>query len=367
MRGNRAAFERWRIVPRVLRDVSTRDTAVEVLGTSMPSPFVLCPDRRARDGAPRGRRRRRARCSSGGNPVRLLQPGIASDGGDRPGDGRCAALVPALLEHVERPRREPRLTRRALRLLRDRPHARHDHARVADPRPRPRVPAVPAREGNRSVHERSRVRRGAPGDPAPGGASRRPHHARCHRDTAEPGRLVSRVAARERALGRSRAPRYAASSRRTRGRRSRGTISRSSASDPPADLLKGVLHPADASAVEHGMDGLVVSNRAPGRVAGSTRDVIELPSDRRACSRRRRSPRLESPSCSTAGSAPARTSFGRSRSARPQWVSAGPYVWGLAVGGEAGVREVIRNLRPTSTSRWASRESRMCATSAATT
>ena len=43
MRGNRAAFERWRIVPRVLHDVSTRDTAVEVLDTSMPSPFVLCP------------------------------------------------------------------------------------------------------------------------------------------------------------------------------------------------------------------------------------------------------------------------------------------------------------------------------------
>ena len=43
MRENRAAFERWRIVPRMLRDVSTRDTAVEVLGTPLPSPFVLCP------------------------------------------------------------------------------------------------------------------------------------------------------------------------------------------------------------------------------------------------------------------------------------------------------------------------------------
>ena len=43
MRENRAAFERWRIVPRMLRDVSMRDTAVEVLGTRLPSPFVLCP------------------------------------------------------------------------------------------------------------------------------------------------------------------------------------------------------------------------------------------------------------------------------------------------------------------------------------
>jgi len=43
MRENRAAFERWRIVPRMLRDVSTRDTAVDVLGTRMSSPFALCP------------------------------------------------------------------------------------------------------------------------------------------------------------------------------------------------------------------------------------------------------------------------------------------------------------------------------------
>src|SRR3989337_2052481 len=43
IRENRAAFERWRIVPRMLRDVSRRGTCVEVLGTPMPSPFVLCP------------------------------------------------------------------------------------------------------------------------------------------------------------------------------------------------------------------------------------------------------------------------------------------------------------------------------------
>jgi lactate 2-monooxygenase len=43
MRGNRAAFERWRIVPRVLRDVSSRDTTVELFGARFPSPFVLAP------------------------------------------------------------------------------------------------------------------------------------------------------------------------------------------------------------------------------------------------------------------------------------------------------------------------------------
>lgn len=43
IRENRAAFERWRIVPRMLRDVSRRETAVQVLGTPFASPFALCP------------------------------------------------------------------------------------------------------------------------------------------------------------------------------------------------------------------------------------------------------------------------------------------------------------------------------------
>ncbi|HEV7199372.1 MAG TPA: alpha-hydroxy acid oxidase [Candidatus Limnocylindria bacterium] len=40
---NRAAFDRRWIVPRVLRDVSTVDTMVEVLGRRWPSPLFLCP------------------------------------------------------------------------------------------------------------------------------------------------------------------------------------------------------------------------------------------------------------------------------------------------------------------------------------
>ncbi|MEU5882159.1 lactate 2-monooxygenase [Spirillospora sp. NPDC047279] len=42
-RANRAAFERWRIVPRMLRNVSERDLSVEVLGTPMPAPVLLAP------------------------------------------------------------------------------------------------------------------------------------------------------------------------------------------------------------------------------------------------------------------------------------------------------------------------------------
>jgi lactate 2-monooxygenase len=42
-RANRAAFERWRIVPRMLRDVSQRDLSTTVLGATMPAPVLLAP------------------------------------------------------------------------------------------------------------------------------------------------------------------------------------------------------------------------------------------------------------------------------------------------------------------------------------
>jgi len=42
-RANLAAFDRWRIVPRMLRDVSQRDLSVEVLGHTLPAPVLLGP------------------------------------------------------------------------------------------------------------------------------------------------------------------------------------------------------------------------------------------------------------------------------------------------------------------------------------
>ena len=43
MAANRADFDRWRIVPRMLRDVSVRDTSIELFGRRLPSPFLLAP------------------------------------------------------------------------------------------------------------------------------------------------------------------------------------------------------------------------------------------------------------------------------------------------------------------------------------
>ena len=43
MRANREAFYLWRIVPRMLRDVSKRDLSVELLGAWLPAPVLLGP------------------------------------------------------------------------------------------------------------------------------------------------------------------------------------------------------------------------------------------------------------------------------------------------------------------------------------
>jgi isopentenyl diphosphate isomerase/L-lactate dehydrogenase-like FMN-dependent dehydrogenase len=43
MRANRAAFDGWRIVPRMLTDATQRDLATTVLGTELPSPVLLAP------------------------------------------------------------------------------------------------------------------------------------------------------------------------------------------------------------------------------------------------------------------------------------------------------------------------------------
>src|SRR5215217_2499510 len=43
MTANRRAFDHWRIVPRMLRDVGVRDMRTDILGTAMPGPVMLGP------------------------------------------------------------------------------------------------------------------------------------------------------------------------------------------------------------------------------------------------------------------------------------------------------------------------------------
>jgi lactate 2-monooxygenase len=43
VRANREAFDRWRIVPRMLREVGVRDLSTTVLDTRMPAPLLVAP------------------------------------------------------------------------------------------------------------------------------------------------------------------------------------------------------------------------------------------------------------------------------------------------------------------------------------
>jgi lactate 2-monooxygenase len=43
MVANRAAFDRWRIVPRMLRNVSRRDLSLTLFGKRLPTPLILAP------------------------------------------------------------------------------------------------------------------------------------------------------------------------------------------------------------------------------------------------------------------------------------------------------------------------------------
>ncbi|GAA2815490.1 lactate 2-monooxygenase [Crossiella cryophila] len=43
VRANREAFDRWRLVPRMLRDATDRDLSTTVLGQQLPAPILLAP------------------------------------------------------------------------------------------------------------------------------------------------------------------------------------------------------------------------------------------------------------------------------------------------------------------------------------
>jgi lactate 2-monooxygenase len=104
-------------------------------------------------------------------------------------------------------------------------------------------------------------------------------------------------------------------------------------------LLKGILHPADArAAVEHGMDGIVVSNHGGRQVDGAIATMDALPAIVEAVAGR-------IPVVLDSGIRSGADVF-RALALGASAVGLGrPYVWGLAAGGEDGVREVIRNLR----------------------
>jgi 4-hydroxymandelate oxidase len=104
-------------------------------------------------------------------------------------------------------------------------------------------------------------------------------------------------------------------------------------------LLKGVLHPADAKlAVEHGVDGLIVSNHGGRQLDATPASLDRLAPIAEAVGGR--VPLLLD------GGVRRGTDVAKAMALGALAVAIGrPVLWGLAVAGEAGVRRVLELLR----------------------
>ena len=339
IRANRAAFERWRIVPRMLRDVSVRDTAVEVLGTHMPSPFFLSPigvlemAHRDSDLAVA-----RAAAAEG-------IPFVFSNQASRPMEETAAVmgdsprwfqlywstsdeLVASLVSRAERCGcsaivltldttmlgwRVRDLDLAYLPFLRGRGIAQY----TSDP--------VFLEALHETLHQAS---------PAGGRISLAAISTLWEMAGSYPTRRLEGLRS---GLARAAVRRFVE------------TYSRPSLSWDDLGflrertklpiVLKGILHPADArAAVEHGMDAVLVSNHGGRQVDGAIGTMDALPGIVEAVGGR-------VPVLLDSGVRSGADVF-RARALGAAAVGVGrPYVWGLAAGGEQGVREVIRNFR----------------------
>jgi lactate 2-monooxygenase len=339
MRENRAAFERWRIVPRMLRDVASRDTSVEVLGTRLPSPFVLCPigvlemahpdadvavaRAAATEGIPfvfssQASRPMEETARAMGEEPRWFQlywstsNDLVASLVSRAEACGCSAIV-LTLDTTMLGWRVRDLDLAYLPFLRGKGIAQY----TSDP--------VFVNALQETLRQAS---------PPTGRISLAAIGTLWQLAGAYPGARLRNLRS---GLARAAVRRFVE------------TYSRPSLSwDDLAFLrertrlpilLKGILHPLDArAAVEHGMDGVVVSNHGGRQVDGSIATMEAVPGVVDAVAGR--IPVLLDSGVRSGADVFRALALGASA------VGLGrPYVWGLAAGGEEGVHEVIRNLR----------------------
>ena len=326
MRANRAAFDRWRIVPRVLRDVSSTDTSVELFGRRLPSPLLTAPigvlelahadadlavARAARaEGVPMvfssaaSTAMEDCAAALGDSPrwfqlYRTTSQELAASFVARAEACGCEAIVLTVDTPVLgwRPRDHdaaflPFLRGKGIAQFTSDPVFQRlveEGSTANGPEPKPTLAAL------RTLIE----------------VSRGPGRAAVQRFTE----LFSVPSLGWDQLG---------------ALRERTTL---------PILLKGIVHPEDARrAIDEGMDGIVVSNHGGRQVDGSIGTLDALPGVVEAVAGR--APVLLDSGIRTGADVLKALALGAAA------VLVGrPYVYGLALAGEAGVREVLQNLR----------------------
>jgi lactate 2-monooxygenase len=353
-RSNRRAFDRWQIVPRVLRDVSHRDLSIELLGVRRPTPFILSPigvldlahpdadSAAARAAAAQGipavlsNQASRPMETVGRSMDAVAQGGVAarwfqlywSSSSElvaslvsRAEASGCEAIVVTLDTHVLgwRPRD---LTLGYLPFSRGRGIAQY----TSDP------------VFMRLVRQRVASAASASGSQRSAGSRRPPLTPQLIRSLVEitrnhPGRFSDNL--------RSPVPRAAIETFLEYFANPALTwpdlaFLRQHTALPI--LLKGILHPDDARrAIDAGVDGIVVSNHGGRQIDGAVPTIGALPQIVEAVSGR-------IPIVLDSGVRGGADAF-KALALGATAVGIGrPYVYGLAVGGEEGVAEVLRNL-----------------------
>jgi lactate 2-monooxygenase len=304
MRANREAFRRWRIVPRMLRDVSRRDLGTSVCGTAMPAPVLLAPvgvqgviHPDAELAVARG-------AASVGVPMVLSSVSsrtieeVAEALGDCPRWlqlywPRDPDLVASLVHRAERAGYGAIVITLDVWLLGWRPRDLE-------------LAYLPFLHGEGMANYLSdpvfRAALDAPPEEDMAGAVRRYLSV-----FSDPSATWERL-----------------------------SFLRASTRLPI--LLKGILHPDDARrAADHGVDGIVVSNHGGRQVDGAIAALDALPAVIDAVPESL--PVLFDSGIRTAADVVVALALG----ARAVLLGR-PYVWALAVGGEAGVAELLRNL-----------------------
>jgi lactate 2-monooxygenase len=337
MAANREAFDRVRIVPRMLRDVSTRDTSVELFGTRFEAPILTAPigvlelaHREADIGVARGAREAGVPMVISNQASRPMEA-IARELGGTPRWfqlywSKSDALVESLVRRAEAIGAEAIVVTLDTTMLGWRPRDLE-------------IAFLPFLRGKGIAQYtsdpvfRSLVQETSTADgPTP-------------RPTLQAVRTLIDLV---RAYPDPFLPALRSGDARAAVQRFVELYSRPSLTwdDLPflrertslPIVLKGILHPDDATrAVEEGVDGIVVSNHGGRQVDGSTATLDALPAIAAAVDGR--IPITLDSGIRTGADVFKAIALGATA------VHVGrPYVYGLAIAGAEGVREVLANL-----------------------